>query len=134
MSNAREKLAQRIQEICDELKFDKAKRQTLLAKKYKVSITTGRNWVLGLKVPDYDSAIQMCEDANVNYEWLMSGAGLKYRSNPEKCVVVTDPDLIKLVQMAEPLQKAGRIMAIKGVDAVCQFVAQTEAEYHLEKK
>jgi hypothetical protein len=129
MSNERDKLAARMVELCDLLGLDKQRRQTLLAKKYKKSITTGRNWLLGLKVPEYEIACQMCADANINYEWLLTGYGLKLRTSEENVRQITDPDIIKIVDIAEELPGFAKKMAVKEVDNVRQFAKQAQQEY-----
>lgn len=132
MSDDRDQLAKRMQFLCDELGLDKSKRQTLLAKKYGVSITTGRNWVNGLKLPSYEQALAMCRDAKLTYEWLMTGNGAPYSSDNVKHLVITDPDLIKLVELAQPLPTFARKMAIKEIDTVCKFAEQAKAEYTVQ--
>lgn len=133
MSIEREKMAHRMQTLCDLLGFPKEKRQTLLARKYKKSITTGRNWLLGLKIPDYETALAMCNDAGVNYEWLMTGNGLMMKSSTDDSIVVSDKELIKMVRIAEDLPGFAKQMAIKEVDNIRQFAAQAQEEYAHKK-
>ena len=71
----------------------------------------------------------MCEDADVNYEWLMRGVGLSVSEKAKDVVIVTDPDLIKMVRIGEALPDHARKLAVKEVDNVRQLVEQTIAAY-----
>jgi|GEM_PF-2784367 hypothetical protein len=129
MSNPRDDFAKRMHFVCDRLGLPKEKRQTLLANKYKKTITTGRNWLVGLKIPDYETALKICKDAGVNYEWLMTGNGLSIAENSSAAVIVTDPDLIKMILIGEQLPVFARKQAVKEVDNINQLVNQTRQEY-----
>lgn len=129
MSYEREEFSKRMQVVCDFLALPKEKRQTLLAKKYGKTVTTGRNWLMGSKIPSYEDAVKICTDANVTYEWLMRGSGPMRPQEFNQGMYVTDPDLIKILKVAEPLPEYGRKMAIKEVDSVRQLIEQTQAEY-----
>ena len=129
MNNPRDEFAKRMTFVCDRLGLPKEKRQTLLANKYKKTVTTGRNWLIGAKIPDYETALKMCEDADVNYEWLMRGVGLSVSEKATDVVIVTDPDLIKMVKIAEGFPGYAKRQAVKEVDDIRQLVAQAQAEY-----
>ncbi|MDP3088845.1 MAG: hypothetical protein Q8M99_11750 [Methylotenera sp.] len=129
MSEERDRLAIRMQYLCDRLGLDKAKRQTQLAKKYGVTVTTGRNWLCGLKVPNYEIGLKMCKDAEINYEWLMAGEGLRDREGSSDLIVVRDPYLIKMVALADAVPDFARGNAIKSVDDVRQLAQQAMEEY-----
>jgi hypothetical protein len=129
MNNPRDEFAKRMNFVCDRLGLPKEKRQTLLAKKYKKTVTTGRNWLVGLKIPDYETALKICQDASINYEWLMTGNGLSISESATDVLLVTDPDLIKMVKIGEELPDYARKQAVKELDNVRQFVEQARAEY-----
>ena len=129
MINPRNEFAKRMNFVCDRLGLPKEKRQTLLAQKYKKTVTTGRNWLVGLKIPDYETALKICQDSEVNYEWLMTGNGLSISEKAINAVLVTDPDLIKMVQIAEILPDYAKKQAVKEIDNVRQLVEQTLREY-----
>ncbi len=129
MSEEREKFSKRMHVVCERIGLPKERRQTLLAKKYQKTPTTGRNWLTGEKIPDYETALKICADARVNYEWLMRGVGIMESGDDQECVIVTDPDLIRIVKMAENLTPAGKKLVAKEVDTVAKLAAQMQAEY-----
>lgn len=72
--------ASRMDEVCDLLGIPpKGKnRQTTLGKKFKVTQEAARKWLAGESIPQPTTCILIANEANVCYEWLMTGRGPKF--------------------------------------------------------
>lgn len=127
MSIEREKLGERMQYIADKLKLPVVGRQSAFGRKYGKSATTGRNWLTGDKLPDYDIATRICNDAKVSYLWLTQGVGI--RDLDQEGIFVTDPDQIKMIQLTDNLTREEKKLAVMQVDTACQFIQQTKPNY-----
>lgn len=69
--------AKRVHIVCDRLGIPPAgkNRQDILGKRYGVSQKAARKWLVGEGFPDTAISIRMAMDANVSYDWLMTGRG-----------------------------------------------------------
>lgn len=79
----KEKFASRLHELCDDNGLPpKGKgRQQALKDHYKstlkISQVTAFKWLNGKAIPEMDKCIFIAKDWKVNFEWLMSGRGVK---------------------------------------------------------
>ena len=70
--------ARRLHEVCDDLGLQRGRgRQTALARQFGLTPNAARKWLLGLGMPERDTAIEIANAAHVNVLWLLQGAGPK---------------------------------------------------------
>lgn len=83
MDTPQELFSKRLNDLCDESGIpEKGKgRQLAVAKLFGVSQKAARKWLEGEGVPEYERCYTMAVHFNVNYEWLMTGRGLKRTGN-----------------------------------------------------
>lgn len=69
--------ADRLHEVCDDMKLPKHGRQTLLARKFDVTQGATKKWLSGDGYPSMDNIVAICDWAGVNVNWLVQGVGPK---------------------------------------------------------
>jgi hypothetical protein len=70
--------AQRVDEICTDMRLPERGRQSELGRLMGVTPKAARRWLVGEGFPETTVAIKLARLAQVNYEWLMTGRGLKW--------------------------------------------------------
>lgn len=77
--DAKEAFSARMNEICDDMKVPPKDqgRQTKVGAIFKVSQKGARKWLEGEGFPGIEKAAEIAKWAGVNFEWLMTGRGLK---------------------------------------------------------
>jgi hypothetical protein len=143
-SEEKEGFARRMNRVADLLKIPPKgqNRQFLLGKKFSVSQESARKWLEGESFPTTEKCIEIAKEANVSFEWFVTGRGDEpyfYEpapDSPEETVLrvmekMDEQDKYKLVQLtkafatpppasqSEPDQKPARPsrMPLHGPDA-----------------
>lgn len=118
-----EKLAfsSRLNELCDEPQFGIPSagkgRQVDLGRKFSVSQNAARKWLVGDGMPKPTTLERIARYFHVNTEWLRAGIGAKRQDDG---VMVTDPELIRLVQIGQSLSKQDRAAYIRMGSALAE--------------
>jgi len=95
--DAREAFARRMEIVCDELGLAAGHgRQTALANRFGVTPKAARKWLQGLGYPEMERAVEICEAAKVNVNWLLQGV-------PPMRGERIDPHTLLLAQAIESL-------------------------------
>lgn len=63
-------------------------RQVLLGKMFGVSQESARKWLEGEAIPQTIKCIEIARRANVSFEWLMTGRGVKVYDNTPQAMVL----------------------------------------------
>lgn len=73
----RMQFAARLREICDDMGVPERGRQTELGRLFNVSPKAARKWLVGDGFPEIHMAISIARWADVSFDWLMTGVGIK---------------------------------------------------------
>jgi hypothetical protein len=111
----------RLNELCDEPQFGIPAagkgRQVYLGKLFQVSQNAARKWLVGDGMPKPTTLERIARQFHVNTEWLRAGIGAKRQ---EEGLIVTDPDLIRLVQIGQSLSRQDRAAYIRMGSALAE--------------
>jgi hypothetical protein len=115
-SEEKEGFARRMNRVADLLKIPPKgqNRQFLLGKKFHVSQESARKWLEGESFPTTEKCIEIAKEANVSFEWFVTGRGDEpfiYEAapeSPEETVLrvmekMDEQDKYKLVQLTKAL-------------------------------
>lgn len=117
MDTARITFARRLNELCDEKGVPPKHhaRQIVIGKLFDVSANGARKWLEGESTPQYETCVKIAEWAGVNFEWLMTGRGLKRPGDlyPNKAI-----EHVALMMLAmEPEQQH---LTVRLIDSIAQ--------------
>lgn len=105
MDSARIQFAHRLNELCDEKDVPPKHhaRQIKLGELFDVSANGARKWLEGESTPQYETCVRIAQWGDINFEWLMTGRGLKRSSDlyPTKAI----EHVALLMQAMEPEQQ-----------------------------
>lgn len=121
--------AARLNELCDEPQFGIPAagkgRQVDLGKTFNVSQNAARKWLVGEGMPKPTTLERIARYFHVNTEWLRAGIGVKRQDDG---MLITDPDLIKLVKIGESLSKQDRAAYIRMGSALAEPAAKENGQ------
>jgi transcriptional regulator with XRE-family HTH domain len=81
--------AARLNEVCSDMGLPAERgRQTGLAKLFKLTPNAVRKWLLGEGLPEMEVAIAIAKWGGVNFDWLMTGRGVKHGVNVDTKAIV----------------------------------------------
>lgn len=90
----RNAFAQRLHEICDDLKLPAERgRQTALAKLVGLTPNAARKWLQGDGLPEMAQAVKLAAMANVSVVWLLQGSGPKRDTPVDTKALILDEAL-----------------------------------------
>lgn len=111
----------RLNALCDEPQFGIPApgkgRQVALASKFAVSQNAARKWLVGDGMPKPVMIERLARYFSVNTEWLRAGIGPMRQAAG---ILVTDPQLIRLVQIGLSLSKQERAAYIRMGSALAE--------------
>lgn len=88
--------AERLKELCTDMKLPARGRQTQLAAKFKVSQQAARKWLEADAWPGMETIIALADWADVNVNWLLQGAGPKRGNRIDAKALILDEALRSL--------------------------------------
>jgi hypothetical protein len=119
----------RLNELCDEPQFGIPAagkgRQVQLGKLFQVSQNAARKWLVGDGMPKPTTLERIARHFRVNTEWLRAGIGSKRQDDG---MIVTDPDLIRLVQIGQSLSRQERAAYIRMGSALAEPAAKENGQ------
>lgn len=116
----KQQFAERLNEVCTDMKLPMRGRASQLAKQFRVSPQAATKWLGGLSYPELDTVVAIAEWGDVHVNWLLQGVGLKRGSKISTRAQVIDeairslpPELgIDLIDnLRAKLERAGRLIA-----------------------
>lgn len=90
-----------------------------------MSQNAARKWLVGEGMPKPTTLERIARYFHINTEWLRAGLGAKRQ---EDGVMVTDPELIRLVQIGQSLSKQDRAAYIRMGSALAEPPARENGQ------
>lgn len=116
MNGERRAFAARLNEVCTDRQLPTGRgRQTILARKFKVTPQAARKWLEGEGYPSIDVAREIAKWGKVSFDWLMSGRGSKILYAAEG-----DPAIEHVIVQMRAMEPEQRYLLSRMADTIVQ--------------